>query len=447
MQKKEVVKVKIKDLGVRGEGIGVHERMTYFVPGALPGEIVLAKPKEYKKKYVKAELHSFVVKSPSRQDPPCPVFHRCGGCQIMHLNYAGQLAMKRKRVQDNLERIGKIHDVIASPCIASEKNLQYRNKIQLPATKNKDEMPMLGLYAFHTHEIIEVKHCRIHCAAGEKILRCIPDLLKEFEITPYEEKVNEGYLRYILIRTAMSSGGILLAFITSEPLHLKLQDFASKLSRIFPEIKGILHYHNSRRDNVIVSGKETVLKGSGFLQEKFCGLLFQVSMRSFFQVNPDIAQKMLAEAIASAGITENDMVLDAYCGVGIFTLLAAKKAKKSFGIEANQTAVSDAEKNAVLNHITNAEFTCTLAEEGMRHMDHIDILFLNPPRKGCHEDVITETLRLKPRKILYMSCNSASLARDLAKLRKYYVIEYVQPYDMFPQTMHVETLASLSFRT
>lgn len=423
------VDVRIDRLGINGEGVGRFEGFTLFVDGALPGEKVRARVYEKKKTFARANVALPLSCSPHRTTPVCPVFGQCGGCQIMHLDYPQQLEAKRARVIDALQRIAKI-DAEVLPCIASPQQLAYRNKIQLPLGRDNQ----LGLYERGTHNLIAIEKCAIHCALGEEVFAHIQRILKTFP------KIDT--LKHILIKTSVDTQQALVVLVTKD--RASLMHFAEQIFKAMEAIQGVVQNINPSEGNVILGEEYQTLVGQGWIKEQLCGLHFKVSPASFFQVNPKQAQTLFEKVTEFAFLTGKETVLDAYCGVGTLSLILAKHAKEIIGIESVAAAISDAKENARRNQITNAHFLCGRAEEKIASLDRVDVAILNPPRKGCECSFLDALALKRPRTILYISCDPATLARDVQRLiQKGYVISKVQPLDMFPQTMHVECIVTL----
>lgn len=417
----------IERLGVNGEGVGYHEGFTVFVPGALPGESVRVVLHEQKKTYGRGKIVEHLSVSPHRIDPACPLFGKCGGCQLMHLDYPQQLEAKRQRVIDALERIGKLSHPDVLPCIPSSLTVGYRNKIQLPSGK--------GLYAYNTHELVEVTHCHIHCDLGEKAYEKIRPILQRF---------SEGELRHLLIKTAIHKREILVTLVTKSKNPPGLPAIAKEIMDCMSEIRGVVQNVNNGAGNRILTTHFETLAGEPFILEDILGLSFKISSASFFQVNPSQAKNLYQKVLDIAALKGYETVLDAYCGVGTLSLLLAKQAKEVIGVESVSTAIEDAKENAKRNEITNAQFYCARAQEIISHLREIDVAVLNPPRKGCERSFLEGLLSIAPSRILYVSCDPATLSRDLSYLcLNGYLIELIQPFDMFPQTAHVECLVSL----
>lgn len=423
--------VKITSLSSTGEGIGSRDSLKIFVEGTLPGETVSVNITEHKKTYVKAALSEVITPSPDRQTPPCPAFGECGGCQVMHLSYPTQLAIKRQRVQDALQRIGGFHDTAVLPCLPSPRPLGYRNKIQLPVVWDKNKKT-IGLYRKKSHEVIPISRCFIQCPQGEEILAWISD------------KLNIPSVRYVLIRNAVLHNEAMVIFVTDGRFSEELKQHALELMNRHPRVKGVIENVNPHSNNIVLGSTFRLLAGRPHIFETLLNKTFKISPSAFFQINPEQTEQLYAKSLQLAEIEPHEIVVDAYCGVGALAIFAAAHAKRVFGFECITHAIADAKENAKLNGITNTSFLCGKAENLIKRLDTFDTVFLNPPRKGCDTTLLETILEKKPMKIIYISCDPATLARDLALLHKHYQITTVQPFDMFPQTMHVETVVRLS---
>ncbi len=418
----------IERLGIHGEGVARHEGFTIFVDGALQNERVNAEVYERHKSFARAKVVKRHRTSTDRVDPICPYFGRCGGCQLMHLSYEKQLEAKRNRVADALERIAKIK-VEVKPCIPSPRKLGYRNKIQLPVSQDQT----LGLYAYNSHQLIEIEKCPIHCELGEKAFNQIQKILKLYPAD----------LRHVLIKTSVNTSQVLVILVTKS--ETDLTQLARKISQSIPEVKGVVQNINGSLGNVILGKTFKVLVGQGWIEEVLNGLTFKVSPASFFQVNPGQAEALYQMVVEWAGLTGKETVLDAYCGVGTLALILAQHAKEVIGIEVVAEAIADARENAKRNQIGNTKFICGLAEKEIGSVSAFEMAVINPPRKGCEPVFLNALTERSPKRILYISCDPATLSRDAAILnQKGYSLEQVQPFDMFPQTMHVECLSLFS---
>lgn len=423
----QIISLKIHGLGSGGEGVGYHDGYAVFVDGALPGEEVKVQLIKCQKRHGQGKLLSLLNSSPDRVEPVCPLFGKCGGCQLMHLRYEKQLEMKRQRVIDALSRIAKISCEVA-PCLSSPSALAYRNKIQLPVKEKK-----LGLYAASSHDLVEIEKCYIHCPMGEEIYQKIKGIIELSEIA----------LRHVLIKSAVNTGEALVILVTD--YGVEIHELAQKIMRAHPQIKGVVQNVHEGPENVILGKTYQVLAGQGYVQEKLSHLLFKISPASFFQVNPSQAERLYAKALEMAGLTGKETVLDAYCGVGALSLFFAKSAKKVIGIEVVPQAIEDAKENAKQNGIENVTFICQPAEKWTETVKGVDVVLVNPPRKGCELSFLKKMVSLTPKRIIYISCDPATLARDLGCLSNLgYKIDEVQPFDLFPQTAHVESVVRLS---
>lgn len=433
LQVGDQVELLIERLGIYGEGVGRVEGLTLFVEGALPGERVRVELYEKRSTFARGRVMTRLTSSPQRVEPVCPLFGRCGGCQLMHLAYEGQLAMKRQRVVDALERVGKFISPIVAPCQPSPIPLAYRNKIQMPVIGGR-----LGLYAQGSHRLIEVERCFIHCDLGERALETIRPML--------ESHPDVDLVKHLLIKTALSTQQLLVVVVTRGERFPS--GLAEQILTAMPEIRGVVQNINPDEGNRILGHRFRILAGEGSIDERLSGLLFKVSPASFFQVNPGQAEQLYRKVVEWAALTGKERVLDAYCGVGTLSLLLAKQALEVVGIESVPEAVRDAKENAQKNEIAHARFLCGPAEELIQSLSGIDVAVLNPPRKGCEASLLEALAALKPRRIVYVSCDPATLARDLQILASSgYHLDEVQPYDMFPQTAHVESVASLSMKS
>lgn len=441
----QIISLNIHGLGSSGEGVGYIDGFTIFVDGALPGETVEAEVVQSKRRYGSARLLSIVKPSPDRVAPPCNLFGSCGGCQVMHLSYPKQLEIKRLKVVEALFRIGKISSIEVPPCIASPSSFSYRNKIQVPVRAGKDGI-QIGLYARSSHDLVEMDTCAIHCPLGDRVYQKIKVILKNFNILPYDPETGEGELRHLLIKTAVHTGEVLVVLVTNQKKSPLLLKIAKEIMACSSAIKGVIHNLHRGTDNVILGPIYQILEGAGSIQENLCGLKFKVSPASFFQVNADQAEFLYLKALEYAELKGDETVLDAYCGVGTLSLIFAKSAKKVIGVECVREAIEDALQNKRLNNIGNAEFVCASSESFIASLSSIDVILLNPPRKGCELLFLEGIGRLQPKRLVYISCDPATLARDLAHLIRFgYRLDEVQPFDMFPQTSHVECIAKLTF--
>lgn len=438
--------IQIRSLGAHGEGVGDVNGFTLFVEGALPGEKVEVELTTVKKTYGVGRLLRVIESSPDRVEPVCPLSGTCGGCQVMHMDYSAQLERKRQRVIDAFERIGKLTDVEVASCVPSPDPLGYRNKIQAPI-RQKDKGLSIGFYARGSHELIDVDTCYIHCSLGQRVYENSVALLKSSGIPAFDWRTGKGELRHLIIKTALGTGQALVIIVSRTEKNESFVRLAEEIRRQCPEVMGVILNVNPRPHNVVLGNKFTVLSGQGWMEEKILGLRFLVSPASFFQVNPAQASQLYSQVIEWADLKGSEKVLDAYCGVGTLTLLLAGKAGQVIGVECVPQAIEDAVRNAELNQLQNVQFVCAEAEKWIQSADKVDLAVLNPPRKGCHPEMIKAIGLMRPSRLIYVSCDPATLARDLALLEESgYQIEDVRPFDMFPQTAHVETAVKLSVK-
>ncbi len=435
--------VKVRTLGIHGEGVADYRGYTLFVDGALPGEIVNIETTVAKKNYGIGRLIDIAAASPDRCKPICPLAGTCGGCQVMHLSDSAQLVQKRQRVVDALERIGRINHAEVAACIPSPASLYYRNKVQAPIRNGKKGL-QVGFYARNSHQLVEVDTCYIHCPLGQKVYEITVSLLKSSGLNAYDWESGKGFLRHLIIKTAVHTRQALVVFVTAGKGGYQLKEIADAIRRQCPEVKGVIQNINFHPHNVVFGKEFFVISGEESIVEEILGLRFRISPASFFQVNPDQAKQLYQQVIDWADLSGNETVVDAYCGVGTLALLLSGKAGRVFGVECVFQAIENAIENAALNKICNATFICEDAAKWIQTLDKADVVILNPPRKGCDPSLIQALAKLSPLKIIYVSCDPATLARDLNRLEAVgYCIDAVQPFDMFPQTAHVETVVKL----
>ncbi|MEM1283463.1 MAG: 23S rRNA (uracil(1939)-C(5))-methyltransferase RlmD [Chlamydiota bacterium] len=428
----EIYTIEITSLTSSGDGVGRIDGFAIFVGKALPGEVVQAKVFQVKKRFARAKLISIIHRSDHRQKPPCKFFGKCGGCQIMHLDYGEQLKVKHHKVVEAFERIGHLENIPIDECVPSPQQTHYRNKVMMPVVYNRCNQK-IGFYGKGTHQVIDIDSCLIHNDLGNQVLHTIRQI-----VTPSNHEVEQ-----IVIKTSIHTQQVLVILISSLIKSQELENLAKEIIVECPWVQGILQNIPPHNGKSTFGKKWKTLAGKPRIEEKLCGLVFEISGASFFQVNTFQAEQLYQDVIKAAAINSSSVVLDAYCGVGTLSLIASKHAKYVYGIEVVPEAIRDANVNAEKNGIQNCTFECGLTEHLIEKYTHVDVVFLNPPRQGCDERVINCLLSVSPEKIVYVSCDPTTLARDLALLRKGYTIDFVRPYDMFPQTTHVETVAIL----
>ncbi|MBE6011657.1 MAG: 23S rRNA (uracil(1939)-C(5))-methyltransferase RlmD [Lachnospiraceae bacterium] len=449
-KKNDETEILISDIGTKGEGIGKINDFVFFVDGALPGDICLIKILKVNKSYGYGKIIEIRKPSPDRVLSPCPVSDKCGGCSLMHLNYEAQLKLKQKKVKDSLERIGGFKNIEVSPVVPMENLRGYRNKAQVPVRNVKGNLEV-GFFAKNSHNLIPVTDCYIQTETSSSILEKIKEYAVLNAIPAYDEENHSGILRHVLIKTGFKTGEIMvvLAINLKEGKPLKNQDSLIDSLKVVEGMKSIVLNYNSKKNNTILGISSKTLWGSDYISDYLGEMKFKISPLSFYQVNPVQTEKMYKKALEFADIKETDTVIDAYCGIGSISLFLAQKAKKVIGIEIVEDAVKDAEFNAQVNNIKNAEFIAGKSEEVIYDLINkeikADVLVVDPPRKGCDERFLSAVADFMPEKIVYVSCNPDTLARDLKFLgEKGYNIKEVQPFDMFGFSYHVETVIMMT---
>ncbi len=448
-QEQEIEAV-IEGYGHEGEGVGHFQNFTVFIPGALKGETIKAKITEVKRNYARAKVVQVLNTVPERITPNCPIFSICGGCQLQHLDYRAQLELKRQRVIDALKRIGGLGDIPVHATLGMKDPWRYRNKVQYPVGIYKDKL-VLGFYQQGTHRLVPVSDCLIQPLITNKIALKIRELANEYRLPIYNEKSGKGLLRHVLIKTAYLTGEVMVVLVTNGDYFPVGPRIARDLAAAFSQIKSVVHNINRTRGNVILGDINRVLWGSDGIVEKVGGLQFKFSASSFFQVNPVQTQTLYGKAVDYAELSRRELVLDAYAGVGSLTLFLANKAKMVYGIEVVPQAVANAKENAVLNGIENVRFITGTVEKELPKLVagrlFFDVAVLDPPRSGCEERVLRSLAENMIKRIVYVSCNPGTMARDLKLLTELgYETKEVQPVDMFPHTYHVECVARIERR-
>lgn len=445
--KNMVVDMFIDNLGHEGEGVGRYEGFTLFVPGALPKEHIRAKVLKVKKNYGYAKLLEVLESSKERTNPPCPIYDRCGGCSLQHLSYQGQLDYKRQMVIDNLERIGKITDVLVHPTLGMEVPWRYRNKVQVPIGEREGGL-VAGFYAKGTHDIIDMQACLIQHESGDRIVDTVKQIAAQLGIRAYDEATGDGLLRHVVVKIGFATGELMVVLVTNGDKIPSVKRLIAGIREQVSNVASIIQNINTKRTNVIFGDKSRVLWGQEVIYDTIGDLKFAISARSFFQVNPVQTEVLYSKALEYADLSGDETVIDAYCGIGTISLFLAKKAKQVYGVEIVPEAITDARRNAELNGINNVEFEVGTAESVMPKWKEegieADVIVVDPPRKGCEESLLQTIIAMQPKRVVYVSCSPSTLARDLRVLEDggYKTIE-VQPVDMFPHTNHVEVIVKL----
>ncbi|MCI5621103.1 MAG: 23S rRNA (uracil(1939)-C(5))-methyltransferase RlmD [Lachnospiraceae bacterium] len=452
MKKDDLVTLTIEDIGHDGEGIGKVMGMTLFVKDALPGDVIQAKIMKMKKTYGYARLMEILSPSLNRVEPRCEHHKRCGGCQLQALSYESQLKFKEEKVRNNLIRIGGFTNPPVRPTLGMKEPYRYRNKAQYPIGVDREGKPVAGFYAARTHSIIPVEDCVLGKQGNGEILRIVLQIMEEKHISAYNEQTGKGCIRHVLIRYGEHTGEWMVCLVINEKKLPCGEIFAQRLSQI-PGMTSITVNVNREKTNVILGSHTETIWGQGYITDFIGDISFQISPQSFYQVNPGQTRVLYEKALEYAGLTGNETVWDLYCGIGTISLFLAQKAKKVYGVEIVPQAIENARDNAKRNHIGNAEFFVGKAEEVYpaycrEHGEdaRAEVIVVDPPRKGCEESLLEMMCQMSPKRIVYVSCDSATLARDLKYLAAHgYELVEVQPVDQFGQTVHVESVILMQY--
>ena len=449
MKKDDFVTLTIEDMGVDGEGIGHVDGCTLFVKDALIGDVINAKIMKMKKNFGYARLMEIITPSADRVEPKCAYHKQCGGCQIQALSYEKQLEYKKKKVLNNLTRIGGLSNLPEFDLIGMEDPYCYRNKAQFPFGTDKNGEIVTGFYAGRTHSIISNTKCYLGVEENEQILEIILEHLKKYHIPAYDEQTGKGLLRHVLIRKGFTTGELMVCLILNGTRMPEVNELVDELRKI-PGMTSITINVNTKQTNVIMGQEMRSVWGQDYITDYIGNVKYQISPLSFFQVNPVQTRKLYERALEYAEVESGETVWDLYCGIGTISLFLAQKAKQVYGVEIVPQAIEDAKHNARLNGFTNAEFYVGKAEEVLPNKYReegikADVIVVDPPRKGCDEACLATMVKMQPKKIVYVSCDSATLARDLKYLSENgYEIQKVCAVDNFPQSSHVETVVRLS---
>lgn len=447
VQKNDYIDVEFEDLTHDGAGVAKVDGYPVFVQGGLPGEKANIKVIKVNKGYGIGRLVELLERSHFRVDIAKEDSHKFGGCQLQHISYEGQLKFKENQVRQVLTRIGKLEDVKVHPVLGMEHPWHYRNKAQVPVGENDGKL-ISGFFKPRSHEIVDTNESLIQIPEVDEAIQTVKEICSELGVKAYNEETHKGNLRHIMARYGKQTGELMVVIITRTADIPNKNKIVDEIVNRVPRVKSIVHNINPKRTNVIMGDKTKVLWGNEVIYDYIGDVKFAISALSFYQVNPDQTKVLYNKTLEYAGLAGNETVIDAYCGIGTISLFLAQKAKKVYGVEIVLEAIEDAKRNAELNDISNAEFAVGKAEEvipnwyeqGVR----ADVLVVDPPRKGCDEALLQTIIEMKPNKVVYVSCNPATLARDLRILEDggYKTLE-VQPVDMFPQTTHVECVSQM----
>lgn len=445
--KNDRLTVHIEDLTHDGAGVAKVDGYPLFIQGGLPNETAEIHVLKTLKNYGFAKLINVVETSPFRVDAPCPVFGECGGCQLQHLSYEGQLAWKENMVRNVMKRIGKI-DAPVLPVKGMEKPWEYRNKSQIPFAL-EDGQVLSGFYQSKSHRIADTNTCLIQSDEADRLMREVKENALQLDLIPYNEDTKKGQLRHLVVRKGRATGEVMVVLVTRHPKLSKKDAIIELIRKVEPNVTSIVHNVNKRNTNVIFGDETNTLWGKHVIEDLIGNVRFEISARSFYQVNPEQTEVLYKQALDYAQLSGDETVIDAYCGIGTISLFLAQKAKQVLGVEIVPQAIEDAKRNAELNGFTNTYFEAGPAEviipKWYKEGKTADVLVVDPPRKGCDEALLNTIIEQRPKRVVYVSCNPATLARDLRILEDGgYKTKEIQPVDMFPQTTHVETVVLMS---
>ncbi|MCB2361903.1 23S rRNA (uracil(1939)-C(5))-methyltransferase RlmD [Clostridium estertheticum] len=447
VKKNEDYIITIDNLGYEGEGVGKIDGFTVFVAGAIVGEKVLIKIVKISKNFGFGKLLEIIEKSISRIEPVCDIYKSCGGCNLQHIDYAAQLDFKTNRVNQVINRIGKLEKVIVHPTLGMESPYNYRNKVQLPAS-NKNGEVKIGFYAARSHDIINMENCYIQDSVADIVVKLTRKWIKEFNIQCYNEENHQGILRHVMIRKGSKTGQVMVVLITNGKSLPYKEEFIAIITKKIKGIVSVIQNINSEKTNVILGETCLTLWGKDTITDYIGEFKFEVSPLSFFQVNSVQTEVLYDKVLEYANLSGGEVVLDAYCGTGTISLFLSQMAKKVYGVEIVPQAIENAKINAKVNNVENTEFLVGEAEVIIPKLINdgviADVVVVDPPRKGCDKTLLEAISNMGPKSIVYVSCDPGTLARDLGILNELgYITKEIQPVDMFPQTAHIECVVKL----
>ena len=448
LNKNDIVEVEIVDLTHEGAGVAKVDGFVFFVDNALPGEVIKMRVLKLKKNIGFGKVEDYVTLSPNRNQDIDATYLRSGIADFGHMTYEEQLKFKRKQVVDNLYKTAGISDVEVAETLGMETPYAYRNKAQVPVRRVKGQLET-GFYRKNSHDLIPIEDFLIQDKEIDKLIVFVRDLLRRYDLKPYDEKEQTGLIRHLVVRRGHYSGQMMLVFVTTRPKIFRIDQIIAKITEAFPNVVSIIQNINDKNTNAIFGKEFRTLFGQDTITDSMLGNDYEISAQSFYQVNTEMAEKLYQTAIDFSDLNSDSIVIDAYSGIGTIGLSFAKQVKEVYGVEVIETAVEDAKKNAERNGITNAHYVADSAENAMAKWskDGIkpDVIIVDPPRKGLTESFIKASVAMQPEKITYVSCNPATMARDIKLYQELgYELKKVQPVDLFPQTHHVETVALLS---
>ena len=442
-----MIEVEIVDLSHEGAGVAKAEGLVFFVENALPGELIRMRVLKVNKKIGFGKVEEFLRTSDQRNENLDMAYLRTGIADLGHLSYPAQLDFKRKQVKDSLYKIAGLSDVEVPPTLGMEQPLGYRNKAQVPVRRVNGQLET-GFFRKNSHDLLPIEDFYIQDPVIDQVILFTRDLLRRFDLKPYDEQEKTGLIRNLVVRRGHYSGEIMVILVTTRPKIFRVEQLMECLTEAFPAIKSIMQNINDQPGNAIFGKDWRTLYGQNYITDQMLGNDFQIAAPAFYQVNTEMAEKLYQTAIDFSELTADDVVLDAYSGIGTIGLSVAKHVKQVYGVEVIPEAVENSRKNAAINGITNASYVCASAEEAIQNWlkegIQADVILVDPPRKGLTESFIKASVSMEPKKITYISCNVATMARDIKLYQELgYELKKVQPVDLFPQTHHVECVALL----
>ena len=447
VEKNKEYVVEIIDNGFEGEGIAKINDFTIFVPNAIKGEKVKILIVKVLKSYGYGKIIDLLEKSIDRVKSDCDTYKRCGGCSLRHIKYEKTLEMKQNAVQSLVNKILK-NEIEVQKTLGMEKTYYYRNKAQYPVGKNSEGKAQIGVFANRTHEIIPIQECYIQNKKSQEVAKFVIEFINANNISVYNEKTRKGLVRHIVTKVGVKTNEIMCVLVINGKEIPKEKELVTEVTKKFPEVKTIVKNINTQNTNVVMGKENIVIYGNGYIKDQLGKYIFKISPHSFYQVNPIQAENLYNIGVQAANIDKNDIVFDLYCGIGTISLFMAQYAKKVYGIEIVEQAIQDAKENAKINNIENAEFIAGDVENVLDDLINVkkvipDVIMIDPPRKGMDNKSVENILNIKPKKLVYISCNPATLVRDLAKFEEEYEVKTIKPVDMFPFTSHVECISVL----
>lgn len=450
VEKNKEYVVEIIDNGFEGEGIAKINDFTIFVPNAIKGEKVKILIVKVLKSYGYGKIIDLLEKSIDRVESDCNTYKRCGGCSLRHIKYEKTLEMKQNAVQSLVNKILK-NKIEVQKTLGMENPYYYRNKAQYPVGKNSEGKAQIGVFANRTHEIIPIQECYIQNKKSQEVAKFVIEFINANNISVYNEKTRKGLVRHIVTKVGVKTNEIMCVLVINGKEIPKEKELVTEVTKKFPEVKTIVKNINTQNTNVVMGKENIVIYGNGYIKDQLGKYIFKISPHSFYQVNPIQAENLYNIGVQAANIDKNDIVFDLYCGIGTISLFMAQYAKKVYGIEIVEQAIQDAKENAKINNIENAEFIAGDVENVLDDLINVkkvipDVIMIDPPRKGMDNKSVENILNIKPKKLVYISCNPATLVRDLAKFEEEYEVKTIKPVDMFPFTSHVECVAVLHIK-